>query len=645
MLEVLREFVKISNEQKFLNKTQVDKWLQKNVLKNYQPLVTNIASSLQKPEDDVLNIVENFIHTFIKNHYQLTVNSLLKNNFLEIVDQSAGAFYKKTPVILTIFIVFYTFYYLLKKYKKDDKQSILDFIDNYRTLINKKVNEVLQSKHLSVDEVEKALDHVIKFIQNNASEFALAVRNNDKMQLIIQKFTHFVTSVNNTFNLNKTTTHQANSTHSNEIEMTQYPPSFGINNPLYEFQNDVSKPEASDQNKGGNQKTADNSSLFTNIKIPFLFFTYLLTPKNYPQKNAINDSSKAYKISLKDVHSIFKSIEIYQNTFPKDSTNFKKYIIWVNKSYDPKNAEQKIKIKETIGGVYIPEFPKTIFLYSLFIIINAGIMDILMAYVYHINWKKYSPKNNFSKDPENFGPWLWNQYTKDSYGIYIFKNYSHIPKNILSILLIIIIMLLTMFKTLPELFIKYTNQVKTDKNKSETSSSEDLNTISKKLNDIFNTLIKIFQSINGYIDVQSNKSDPNKLKITSLFKKLLSKIYNVRNNITTVPNTEETEEPTGSTSVQPETPPSQQQPETPPPQQQPETPPPQQQPDTQQPQTQTQQPQTQTPPSQQQPQTLSYLTLRPSEIPDITSSVSSGTPSPSSSVADFVMNNNNENRG
>jgi len=631
MLEVLREFVKISNEQKFLNKTQVDKWLQKNVLKNYQPLVTNIASSLQKPEDDVLNIVENFIHTFIKNHYQLTVNSLLKNNFLEIVDQSAGAFYKKTPVILTIFIVFYTFYYLLKKYKKDDKQSILDFIDNYRTLINKKVNEVLQSKHLSVDEVEKALDHVIKFIQNNASEFALAVRNNDKMQLIIQKFTHFVTSVNNTFNLNKTTTHQANSTHSNEIEMTEYPPSFGINNPLYEFQNDVSKPEASDQNKGGNQKTADNSSLFTNIKIPFLFFTYLITPKNYPQKNAINDSSKAYKISLKDVHSIFKSIEIYQNTFPKDSTNFKKYIIWVNKSYDPKNAEQKIKIKETIGGVYIPEFPKTIFLYSLFIIINAGIIDILMAYVYHINSKKYSPINNFSKNPENFGPWLWNQYTKDSYGIHIFKNYSHIPKNILSILLIIIIMLLTMFKTLPELFIKYTNQVKTDKNKSETSfSSEDLNTISKKLNDIFNTLIKIFQSINGYIDVQSIKSDPNKLKITSLFKKLLSKIYNVRTNIktvnteeidellskiynvrtdiTTVPNTEETEEPTGSTSVQPETPPSQQQPETPP-------------------QTQTQQPQTQTPPSQQQPPS--------GEIPDITSSVSSGTPS--RSMVDFVM--------
>jgi hypothetical protein len=37
--------------------------------------------------------------------------------------------------------------------------------------------------------------------------------------------------------------------------------------------------------------------------------------------------------------------------------------------------------------------------------------------------------------------------------------------------------------------------------------------------------------------------------------------------------------------------------------------------------------------------------LRPGEILDAVSSVSSGTPSPSSSLADFVMNDNNENRG
>jgi hypothetical protein len=37
--------------------------------------------------------------------------------------------------------------------------------------------------------------------------------------------------------------------------------------------------------------------------------------------------------------------------------------------------------------------------------------------------------------------------------------------------------------------------------------------------------------------------------------------------------------------------------------------------------------------------------LRLSDIPDNVSSVSSGTPSQGSSAANFVMNNNNENRG
>jgi hypothetical protein len=37
--------------------------------------------------------------------------------------------------------------------------------------------------------------------------------------------------------------------------------------------------------------------------------------------------------------------------------------------------------------------------------------------------------------------------------------------------------------------------------------------------------------------------------------------------------------------------------------------------------------------------------LRPDEIPDNVSSVSSGPPSQASSAANFVMNNNNENRG